>query len=54
MGLKLWLPLNGNLENKGASIATITNNGTTVDNSGKIGQCYSFNNTCIIIDSTDI
>ena len=54
MGLKLWLPLNGDLENKGASIATITNNGTTVDNSGKIGQCYSFNNTCIIIDSTDI
>lgn len=42
MGLKIWLPLIGNLKNKGASDVTVVNSGATVDNSGKIGQCYSF------------
>ncbi len=41
MALKIWLPLNGNLENKGISDVTVTNNGATVDNNGKIGKCYS-------------
>ncbi len=43
MGLKIWLPLNGNIENQGLADVTITNNGATVDNNGKIGKCYSFN-----------
>lgn len=43
MSLKVWLPLNGTLENKGYSNITITNNGATVDASGKIGSCYAFN-----------
>lgn len=43
MSLQVWLPLNGNLENQGLSNVTITNNGATVDNNGKIGKCYSFN-----------
>lgn len=43
MSLLVWLPLNGNLENQGLSNATVTNNGATVDNNGKIGKCYSFN-----------
>lgn len=45
MSLRLWLPLNGTLENKGSDTVTITNNNTTIDSSGKIGQCYSFNNS---------
>ena len=42
MSLKVWLPLNGNLDNQGLSDITVTNNGATVDNSGKIGKCYKF------------
>ena len=42
MSLIVWLPLNGNLENQGLSNVTVTNNGATVDNNGKIGKCYSF------------
>ena len=42
MSLKLWLPLNGNLDNQGLSSAVITNYGATVNTSGKIGSCYSF------------
>lgn len=43
MSLKVWLPLNGNLRNNGISDATITNNGATVETSGKLGPCYYFN-----------
>jgi len=43
MSLQVWMPLNGSLENKGLTDVTITNNNATVDSSGKIGQCYSFN-----------
>lgn len=43
MALRVWLPLNGGLENKGISNITVTNNGATVNDSGKIGKCYSFN-----------
>ena len=43
MALKIWLPLNGSLENKGISDVTVTNNGATVDNNGKIGKCYKTN-----------
>ena len=42
MSLKVWLPLNGDLRNNGLSNVTVTNNGATIDNSGKIGKCYSF------------
>ena len=45
MSLKIWLPLLGNLENKGTSPATITSYGATVNASGKIGSCYSFDGT---------
>ena len=48
MALRIWLPLNGNLENKGISDITVTNNGATVDNNGKIGKCYSFNGSSYI------
>ena len=42
MALQVWLPLNGNLNNQGLSNLTVTNNGATVDNNGKIGKCYNF------------
>ena len=41
-GLQIWLPLNGDLTQQGLSNASITNVGATVDNSGKMGKCYSF------------
>lgn len=41
MSLKVWLPLDGDLRNLGCSDVTITNNGATVNNDGKIGKCYS-------------
>ena len=47
MALQVWLPLNGDLENKGSSNIIITNNGATIDDNGKIGKCYSFNSTNI-------
>ena len=44
MSLRVWLPLNGDLENKGLDgNITVTNNNATVDNNGKIGKCYYFN-----------
>ena len=43
MALRVWLPLNGTLDNIGISDVTVTNNGATVDNNGKIGKCYYFN-----------
>ena len=36
MSLKVWLPLNGNLNNQGLSNIKIINNGATIDTSGKI------------------
>ena len=40
MALRVWLPLNGNINNYGISDVTVTNNGATIDNNGKIGKCY--------------
>ena len=42
MSLRIWLPLNGSLKNQGLDKITVTNNGATVDNNGKIGKCYYF------------
>lgn len=54
MGLQVWLPLNGNLNNQGLSNVTVTNNGATVDDNGKIGKCYSFNGNSNYISLTNI
>ena len=44
MALQIWLPLNGNLDNKGLSNLTITpNGGTAVYDDGKIGKGLSCN-----------
>ena len=45
MSLRIQLPLNGNLDNQGIINTTVTNNGASVNTSGKIGSCYSFNGT---------
>ena len=42
MSLRIWLPLNGSLKNQGLDKVTVTNNGATIDNNGKMGKCYSF------------
>lgn len=42
MALKVWLPLNGNLNNKGIGTVNISNNGAIVSTEGKIGSCYLF------------
>ena len=42
MGLQVWLPLNGNLNNQGLTNIAFTNTGATVNNNGKIGSCYYF------------
>lgn len=45
MSLVVWLPLNGNLENKGTSDLQFTaiSTNTSINASGKIGQCYGNN-----------
>jgi hypothetical protein len=46
--------LNGDLENKGISDTIVINNGATVDNNGKIGQCYNFNNNNIVLKNINL
>lgn len=45
MSLRVWLPLDGTLENKGLSQVTVTNSGAVANASGKIGSCYSYTTT---------
>ena len=45
MGLKIWLPLNGDIKNKGSGNISITQSPVTVSNSGKIGKSYYFSGT---------
>lgn len=56
MGLRIWLPLNGNLENKGLSDITVTSTNTSIETNGKIGSCYSFNgsNSSLLISNAPI
>ena len=56
MALRVWLPLNGNINNQGLSNCTVTNNGATINNGGKIGKTYLFdaNDDYISIDSADM
>lgn len=41
MSLRVWLPLNGSLTNKGDYLQSVTATSATVNNAGKIGKCYS-------------
>lgn len=51
MGLRIWLPLQGNLENKGLSKVTLTTSGTPTIEDGKIGQCYTFNENSYLLST---
>ena len=51
MSLQIWLPLNGNLNNQGLTNISVTNNGATINDNGKIGKCYSFASKTIILPS---
>ena len=42
MSLLVWLPLNGDLKDRGIEGNDLINNGATVNNNGKIGKCYYF------------
>lgn len=48
MSLQVWLPLTGDLHNQGLSNLSFTNTNATVNNNGKIGQCYSFDGTAYL------
>jgi len=50
MALRVWLPLDGDLKNLGISNIEITNHGATINNSGKIGKCYQFDNSSSYIE----
>lgn len=54
--LKVWLPLNEDLRNQGLADVVVTNNGATVNNSGKIGKCYEFDGSddYISLDSPEL
>jgi len=45
MSLRVWLPLTNNTNNYGLTNIIVTNNGATVNTSGKIGSCYEFNDS---------
>ena len=51
MGLKFWVPLDGDLHNQGCSGVNFTSVGATIDNNGKIGKCYYLPNTSSTIYS---
>lgn len=51
MSLQVWLPLNGTLDNQGLCDVTVTNDGASIDNNGKIGRCYNLTNGPISISN---
>lgn len=53
MALRVWLPLNGSLENKGISDYEIRSANITIADDGKIGKCYSFNGSNSYINITN-
>jgi len=54
MSLIHWWPLNGNLNDQGTSAISLTNNGATVNSSGKLGSCYYFNSTILNSSALDL
>ena len=53
MALRVWLPLNGDLENKGISDYEVRSANITIVDDGKIGKCYSFNGSNSYINITN-
>jgi len=53
MALIHWWPLNGNLNDYGTNPVTLTNNGATINDNGKIGRCYKMDNYMYLNNFTD-
>ena len=53
MSLIAWYPLNGDTKDYSGSNNNAQSNSSmpTVNNEGKIGKCYSFDNNCMIINN---
>lgn len=54
MSLIHWWPLNGDTKDHGIRNISLTNNGATINNSGKIGKCYSFSYNNMVVATSDI
>lgn len=54
MALRVWLPLNNDIENKGLSNYQFINNGAILNDNGKIGKSYLFNGTSSRISTTGV
>ena len=52
MSLIHWWPLNGNTNDLGLNPISLSNKNASIDNSGKIGKCYSFNGSSARLSST--
>jgi hypothetical protein len=52
MSLRVWLPLDGALNNCGISEVSATANGATINTAGKIGSCYVFDGSNDFISLT--
>lgn len=50
MALQIWMPLTGNLNNQGLDDVEYSSINLSVDSSGKIGSCYSFDGNSSIIN----
>lgn len=54
MSLIHWWPLNGNTNDYGINSLALINKGATINSTGKIGKCYSFNNNNMVVATSDI
>ena len=53
MSLLIWLPMNGNLNNRGISNVSVTNTSAASNDAGKIGRCYRFNKNAYLSITKD-
>ena len=54
MSLQIWLPLTKNAINKGCHPSNVTISNATYNANGKLGGCYSFNNSAYLMGTQSI
>lgn len=54
MSLQIWLPLTKNAKNQGCHPSNVTVSNATQNANGKIGGCYSFNNSAYLMGTQSI
>ena len=54
MSLQIWLPLTKNAINKGCHPSNVTVSNATYNDNGKLGGCYSFNNSAYLMGTQSI